>query len=72
MKAKTILHLLLLLVISAALIFITYSFTHSYTSAFLMSLGILMLLLFIDNLLRQYDNKRRRKWEEKKRKEELQ
>ena len=69
MKVKTILHLLLLLAISAALIFITYSFTHSYTSSFLMSLGIMMLLLFIDNLLRQYDNKRRRKWEEKQRKE---
>ncbi len=65
MNTKTILHILFLLAVSAALIFITYSFTHSYFSAFAMSLGIMMLLLFIDNLLRQYDNKRRREKQNK-------
>lgn len=61
MDKKTILHILFLLAISSGLYYITQSF--------FMSLGILMLLLLIDSFLRQYDNKRRREWEERHRKQ---
>ena len=54
MKLKTILHILGLFVLSAALLFITQSWW--------MALGILMLILLIDNFLKQYDNKRKREW----------
>ena len=58
MNRKTVLHLLFLLALSVALVYLTKSF--------LMALGIMMLLVLIDALLRQYDNKRRREWEEKR------
>lgn len=58
MDKRTILHILFLLFLSAALLYLTKSW--------LMSLGILMLLLLIDSFLLQYDNKRRREWEERK------
>ena len=57
MNKKTILHLLFLLALSGALIYLTKSFW--------MSVGIMMLLLLIDSLLLIYDNRRRREWEEK-------
>lgn len=57
MSKKTILHLLFLLALSGALIYLTKSFW--------MSVGIMMLLLLIDSLLLQYDNRRRREWEER-------
>lgn len=60
MKKKAILHILLLAALSAALLFITRSWW--------MSLGILMLLLLIDALLKQYDAKRRYEWEMEQRK----
>lgn len=61
MDKRTILHILFLPFLSAALLYLTKSW--------LMSLGILMLLLLIDSFLLQYDNKRRREWEERKRQE---
>ena len=60
MKKKAILHIVLLAGLSAALLFITRSWW--------MSLGILMILLLIDALLKQYDGKRRYKWEMEQRK----
>lgn len=62
MNKKTILHILFLLALSAALIYLTGSL--------LMSIGIMMLLLLIDSFLLQYDNKRRREWEERRMKKE--
>ena len=47
MKKKAILHILLLAALSSALLFITRSWW--------MSLGILMLILLVDALLKQYD-----------------
>ena len=61
MKLKTILHILGLFVLSAALLFITQSWW--------MALGILMIILLIDNFLKQYDNKRKREWMQKHRDE---
>ena len=61
MDKNVIKHILLLVFVSAGLLYITRSW--------FMSLGILMILLLIDALLRQYDNKRRRKWMEEHRKE---
>ncbi|MCR5470315.1 MAG: hypothetical protein K6F22_05175 [Prevotella sp.] len=60
MKKKVILHILLLAALSAALLYITKSWW--------MSLGILMLILLVDALLKQYDAKRRYKWELEQRK----
>ncbi len=58
MDKKTILHILFLFAISAALIYLTGSL--------LMSIGIMMLLLLIDVYLRQYDSRKRKEWEERK------
>lgn len=60
MKKKAILHILLLAALSAALLYITRSWW--------MSLGILMLILLVDALLKQYDAKRRYEWELEQRK----
>ena len=60
MQKKAILHILLLAALSSALLFITRSWW--------MSLGILMLILLVDALLKQYDAKRRYEWELKQRK----
>ena len=64
MDKKVIKHILLLDFVSSGLLYITRSW--------LMSLGIMMILLLIDALLRQYDNKRRQKWlaEQRKKMEE--
>lgn len=59
MKKKAILHIVLLAALSSALLFITKSWW--------MSLGILMLILLIDALLKQYDAKRRYEWEKRQR-----
>ena len=56
MDKKTILHILFLFAISAALIYLTDSL--------LMSIGIMMLLLLVDVYLRQYDSRKRKEWEE--------
>ena len=61
MKKKAILHILLLALLSAALLFITRSWW--------MSLGILMLILLVDALLKQYDAKRSYEWEMEQRKQ---
>ena len=61
MKKKAILHILLLVALSAALLFITKSWW--------MSLGILMLILLIDALLKQYEAKRRYELELERRKQ---
>ena len=61
MKKKAILHIVLLTALSAAILFITKSWW--------MSLGILMLILLIDALLKQYDAKRRYEWEKRQREE---
>lgn len=61
MDKKVIKHILLLVFVSSGLLYITRSW--------LMSLGIMMILLLIDALLRQYDNKRRQKWLAERRKE---
>ncbi len=61
MDKKVIKHILLLVFVSSGLLYLTRSW--------LMSLGIMMILLLIDALLRQYDNKRRQKWLAKQREE---
>ena len=53
MKMMKITHLLVLLVVSAGLLYLTRSFW--------MSLGIMMLLLLVDALLAQYERKHRSK-----------
>lgn len=53
MKMMKITHLLVLLVVSAGLLYLTRSFW--------MSLGIMMLLLLVDALLAQYERKYRSK-----------
>lgn len=63
MKLKTILHILLIFILSAALLFITQSW--------LMALGIMMLILLVDAFLKQYDNKRKQEWLRRQRREEL-
>jgi hypothetical protein len=62
MDKKTILHIIFLLLLSFALVYLTGSF--------FMALGIMMLLLLIDSFLRKYDNKRRREWEEQQQAED--
>ena len=57
MKLKTILHILGFFVVSVALLLLTQSWW--------MALGILMVILLIDNFLKQYDNKRKREWMQK-------
>lgn len=49
------------LLISAGLIYLTYSFTHSYSRSLLMSIGILLLLFVIDGLLANYEYRRQTK-----------
>ncbi len=61
MKLRTILHILGLFVLSAALLFITQSWW--------MALGILILILLVDSFLKQYDNKRKQEWLRKHREE---
>ncbi len=53
MKMMKFTHLLVLLVVSAGLLYLTRSFW--------MSLGIMMLLLLVDALLAQYERKHRSK-----------
>jgi hypothetical protein len=53
MEMMKITHLLVLLVVSAGLLYLTRSFW--------MSLGIMMLLLLVDALLAQYERKHRSK-----------
>ena len=53
MKMMKITHLLVLLLVSAGLLYLTRSFW--------MSLGIMMLLLLVDALLAQYERKHRSK-----------
>ena len=53
MKKTKITHLLVLLLVSAGLLYLTRSFW--------MSLGIMMLLLLVDALLAQYERKHRPK-----------
>lgn len=62
MDKKTILHIIFLLLLSSALVYLTGSF--------FMALGIMMLLLLIDSFLRKYDNKCRREWEEQQQAED--
>ena len=61
MKLNTILHILGIFVVSVALLLLTQSWW--------MALGILMIILLIDNFLKQYDNKRKHKWLQEHRKE---
>ena len=63
MDKRTILHIIFLLLLSGALIYLTGSF--------LMALGIMMLLLLIDSFLLKYDNKRRQEWEEQQAKDRM-
>ena len=52
---------LVFLFISAGLIYLTYSFTRSYSRSLLMSIGILLLLFVIDALLANYEYRRQTK-----------
>ena len=63
MDKRTILHIIFLLLLSGALIYLTGSF--------LMALGNMMLLLLIDSFLLKYDNKRRQEWEEQQAKDRM-